>query len=159
MTDNKGMGVAAGDLGASPQVPAPFDPGHTPLPWFQSHRQTGPESWCTEVYDVEGDTIATLAWYPVQTAQGITTSRGANAAFIVLACNLHHEMKEALEGDDPEMPECIRPLSWLKTLIDDCHHRGPAPDNDDPSAYWECLREVEQLHDKALAVLAKLQGA
>lgn len=55
---------------------------------------------------------------------------------------------------DPDMPEQIQPLSWLRSMIEDCRTRGPAADDDDPDAYYEMVREVEQLHERIKAALS-----
>jgi hypothetical protein len=63
---------------------------HTPLPWAQSHRENDSGMFNTEIYDGDGETIATLAWYPVDLGNGtIATAREANAALIVEAVNAH----------------------------------------------------------------------
>jgi hypothetical protein len=53
-------------------------------------------------------------------------------------------LRQALVGD-PEMPDCIRPLSWLDSMIDECKRRGPSADEEDPDAYWTMVQEVESL--------------
>lgn len=55
---------------------------------------------------------------------------------------------------DPEEPEVIQPLSWLRSMIDECKERGPAEDCDDPEAFHMMVREVEQLHDRARTALS-----
>ena len=63
---------------------------HTPGPWSQSHRQSPHDGmYRTQVYDASGETIATCAWYPVETEYGTETNREANAALIVHAVNSH----------------------------------------------------------------------
>jgi hypothetical protein len=45
--------------------------------------------YSTEVYDAAGETIATVAWYPVKTKSGsIVTAREANASLIAAAPDL-----------------------------------------------------------------------
>lgn len=61
------------------------------------------------------------------------------------------QLESAMRGD-PEVPE-ISPLSWLRSMIDECKARGPSADNDDPDAFWEMVREVEALHTNATAAL------
>ena len=70
---------------------------HTPLPWQYSHRETSDGMYSTQVYDEAGETIATLAWYPVQEGSLTRTAREANAALIVRAVNSHAELVAALE--------------------------------------------------------------
>ncbi len=70
----------------------------TPGPWAQSHRNNKRGMSATEIYDTSGETIATLAWYPVEKGNGVTaTAREANAAFICLAVNNHDALVEALK--------------------------------------------------------------
>jgi len=61
----------------------------------------------------------------------------------------------AIQGDDPEMPDPIRPIGWLHSMILECRERGPRQDEDDPEAYWEMVREVEQLYAKIKSALEK----
>lgn len=62
---------------------------HTPGPWSQSHREGPDGMWNTQVYDDSGATIATLAWYPVELPNGVTTTaREANARLIAAAPDL-----------------------------------------------------------------------
>jgi hypothetical protein len=59
--------------------------GITKGEWKQSHRKipNDPEGmYSTQVYDRNGKTIATLAWYSVQKGNVITTTREANAILI-----------------------------------------------------------------------------
>ena len=74
---------------------------HTPGPWLQSHRQTGPEAWNTQVYDEAGRTIATLAWYPVTLTGGlIGTAREANARLIAAAPDLLEACRYIVEAGE-----------------------------------------------------------
>lgn len=62
---------------------------HTPGPWAQSHRKQPNGGYVTQVYCEKGETIASLAWYPVEMGDGITgTSREANARLIAAAPDL-----------------------------------------------------------------------
>jgi hypothetical protein len=62
---------------------------HTAGPWAQSHRQRRDGMWSTEVYDSAGETIATLAWYPVHLPNGsMVTAREANARLISISPDL-----------------------------------------------------------------------
>jgi hypothetical protein len=59
----------------------------TPGPWEQSHRKKGNGFYDTQVYCDEGETIATIAWYPrAGPGEGVTSSyRTDNAAYIAAA--------------------------------------------------------------------------
>lgn len=73
-------------------------PKHTPLPWHQSHRQIDSGGYSTQIYTEDGETIATMHWYPKDMGNGVTaTCRADNAEFIVRACNAHYELLEALK--------------------------------------------------------------
>lgn len=86
---------------------------HTPGPWSQSHRKSGNGYSTTEVYCAAGQTIATLAWYPVPTPTGTTTSREANARLIAAAPDLLAALQDlfgaelekcmAFDGHDDQM--------------------------------------------------------
>jgi hypothetical protein len=70
------------------------------------------------------------------------------------------DMAEAL-GGDPDMPEAINPLGWLKSMIDFCNEpriQTIIAADEDPSALWEMIREVEELHRRGVAALAKARG-
>jgi hypothetical protein len=67
------------------------------------------------------------------------------------------DLYDALRGD-PEMPECISPLSWLKSMIDECLERGPSADCEDPDAWWMMVCEVKELHRKGTAAVARAEG-
>lgn len=55
-------------------------------PWEQSHREGDDEMYRTQVYTADGETIASLAWYPKDMGGGrIGTYRDANAAYIAAA--------------------------------------------------------------------------
>lgn len=80
---------------------------HTPGPWFQSHRAIPNDKdgiYSTQVYDEKGETIADLAWYPVNLGNGhIGTAREANARLIaaapdLLAASKHAAMEWRLHG-------------------------------------------------------------
>lgn len=75
------------------------------------------------------------------------------AARIVQARAEIERLREALEGDDPEMPQAIQPIGWLHTMIEESKRRGPDEKDDDPSAYWEMVGEVEALYQKAISAL------
>jgi len=51
--------------------------------WEQSHRELPDGMYSTEVYDVKGDAICSLAWHTVYIDENhITTDRAENAQFI-----------------------------------------------------------------------------
>lgn len=58
---------------------------HTPGPWSWSHREIPGGNYSTQVYDVAGKEIATIAWYPVTQNNITITSREANARLIAAA--------------------------------------------------------------------------
>jgi hypothetical protein len=64
------------------------------------------------------------------------------------------DLIEALRGD-PEIPE-ISPLSWLRSMIRECQERGPAITNDDPDAFYEMVREVQQMEERCSAIIASI---
>ena len=68
------------------------------------------------------------------------------------------DLVEALDGPDPDAPECIKPLSWLHSMVAHCKARGPAPDDDDPAAFHDMIGEVEALYVRARAALSKALG-
>lgn len=85
---------------------------HTPGPWFQSHIQDKTDGmYYTRVYDHK-DIIATLHWYPIELAPGVTgTRREANAKLIAAAPELLRSCIQLLQcrldvieeaGDNPD---------------------------------------------------------
>lgn len=91
---------------------------HTPGPWFQSHRENKEGMWNTQVYDAKGETIATLAWYPVPQHNGvIETSREANAHLIAAAPEMLEALKAMLHIFSPKpnqgiVIDCIVKAKW-----------------------------------------------
>jgi hypothetical protein len=82
---------------------------HTPGPWLQSHREKPDGMWATEVYDAAGETIATMAWYPVKTERGsFVTARESNARLIAAA----PELLEALEESAEELQFVLEKLGF-----------------------------------------------
>ena len=66
---------------------------HTPGPWRFAHRETLGRGYSTEVFDSEGQTIATMAWHAVPTEYGTTTDREENARLIAAAPDLLEALK------------------------------------------------------------------
>jgi hypothetical protein len=67
---------------------------YTPGPWSQEHRIGHDGFYNTEVFDAAGETIATLAWYPKPTVDGVTgTYREGNARLIAAAPDLLAELE------------------------------------------------------------------
>ncbi|MGL4755845.1 MAG: hypothetical protein ACRCXB_26105 [Aeromonadaceae bacterium] len=60
---------------------------HTPEPWATDYRERPDGMFAQEVFDANGETIATLAWFPVDSGVGTTTNREANARRIVACVN------------------------------------------------------------------------
>lgn len=60
---------------------------HTPEPWATDYRERHDGMFAQEVFDANGETIATLAWFPVDSGVGTTTNREANARRIVACVN------------------------------------------------------------------------
>lgn len=81
----------------------------TPGPWMQSHREIPNDEdgmYATQVYTPDGETIATLAWYPMpkklKLVEGveryvIDTYRDANAALIASAPDLLEALERLVE--------------------------------------------------------------
>jgi hypothetical protein len=70
---------------------------HTPGPWSHSYRKGHDGMNRHEVYDKDGETIATLAWYPVKVdANTTTTNRPENASLIAAAPDGLDAAREAL---------------------------------------------------------------
>lgn len=69
---------------------------YTPGPWFQSHRKNGnfntygDAMYSTQVYTPDGETIATIHWYPKPKNESgvIGTYRESNAHLIAAAPDL-----------------------------------------------------------------------
>ena len=67
----------------------PMAAAATPGEWQQSHRKGAHAMYSTQVYDVYGATIASMAWHEKPLDDGsIGTYREDNAAFIAAARNL-----------------------------------------------------------------------
>lgn len=122
---------------------------HTPAPWTakRDRRRTAP--WRIE--DSDGMIAEVLAIGSFGIARPDETE--ANANLIAAA----PDMLAALRGENSE-PHCISPLSWLRSMIDDCKDRL-GDDREDPDAYAMMIREVEGLYRNGLAAVAKAEGA
>lgn len=61
-------------------------------PWHTDYRKTARGGYAQEVFDANGEVIATLAWYPVKVSDTTTaTNREANALLIAEAGTVLHE--------------------------------------------------------------------
>lgn len=79
---------------------------YTPGPWLQSHRKNGNmnnghEMYSTQVYTPDGETIATIHWYPKPKNESgvIGTYREANAHLIAAAPDLYRALELILNSD------------------------------------------------------------
>ena len=61
---------------------------HTPGPWSQSHRRGSDGLYSTQVFDADGQSIATLEWHAVLIEGGVRTDRAENARLIAAAPDL-----------------------------------------------------------------------
>ncbi len=95
---------------------------HTPGPWEQSHRKGINGFYNTEVYDSKGETIATIAWYPVKMKDSTVTAREPNAQLIASAPELLGVCKYLVDGikrygkdphqeELPEISEAIKAIA------------------------------------------------
>lgn len=116
---------------------------HTPGPWRaeRSIPEEGFDCWW----------IRSGKWNEVTT---VPPAKEADARLIAAAPTFY----ATAAGADPEIPEVIRPVSWLWSMIDECRSRGPSEDCDDPDAFWKMVREVEELHQGLMAAIAKAEG-
>lgn len=62
------------------------------------------------------------------------------------------DLYSAVAGD-ADMPDSIRPLSWLAEMISECRARGPAADCEDTAAWSEMIDEVQAMHDNCAAAI------
>lgn len=60
---------------------------HTPEPWQTAYRERRDGTFLHEVFDANGETIASVAWHRVVTPLGIGTDRVDNARRIVACVN------------------------------------------------------------------------
>ena len=70
----------------------------TPGPWDTEYRERENGMYGQDVFTSEnGETIATIAWYPKPLGNGVTsTYRADNAAYIVAACNAVPELVQRI---------------------------------------------------------------
>lgn len=68
-------------------------------------------------------------------------------------------MFNALRGDPEAIGPEIGPLSWLHSAIEELTSRGPKPGDEDPSAFWEMIGELKELHEKGTAAIASIEKA
>ena len=80
---------------------------HTPEPWDQTHRKTKNGMYSTEIYDSDGETIATLSWYAIEADDGLITNREANAQRIVDCVNAMKGIKD-VQGFMEIVKVCIK---------------------------------------------------
>jgi hypothetical protein len=71
---------------------------YTPGPWAQSHRRGEDGMYQTQVYCAKGETIATVAWYPMPAdADGsVGTYREGNARLIAASPALLEALRKAV---------------------------------------------------------------
>lgn len=64
-------------------------------------------------------------------------------------------LRDAFLTNDPDIPQEITPLSWLRSMVDACdsEEAAAALGRDDREAWLEMCREVRGLLDKASSVL------
>jgi DNA-binding transcriptional regulator PaaX len=64
-------------------------------------------------------------------------------------------LRDAFLTTDPDLPQEITPLSWLRSMVDACDsdEAAAALGGDDRAAWFEMCREVRGLLDKASAAL------
>lgn len=73
----------------------------TPGIWSFAHREGDAGMFNTEVFCADGHTIATMAWYPMPTVDGVTgTYREGNARLCAAAPDLLLALHNMLEDGD-----------------------------------------------------------
>lgn len=109
---------------------------HTAEPWATEYRRTGnDEDMAQEIFDADGETIATLSWYRVRKDdRTTTTNREENARRIVSCVNfckglstenmendtLESSLKEVLERIKSQRDELLAALKECAWFIDNC---------------------------------------
>ncbi len=109
---------------------------HTPGKWQYAHREGKHGMWSTDVFTEDGETVCTMAWYPMPMDDNgvIGTYRQGNAALCAAAPALLEALKEMV-------------AFWLRAI--------DAPDGTIPTAEDEA--EVEALARKAQAAIQKAE--
>lgn len=110
--------------------------GATPASWYQSHRQIDSGGYSTQIYTEDGETIATMHWYPKDIGNGVTgTYREGNAQFIAASRNI--------------APELIRVIELAEEALNSCEESGAHGEQ----AYFD-----EDMVRQALSEIRKLKG-
>ena len=84
---------------------------HTPGPWSFAHRQVKGGMHHTQVFCAKGEAIASFAWYPMPTVNGVTgTYRQGNARLCAAAPDMLEALQMAKhivanEGTDAQMQQ------------------------------------------------------
>lgn len=60
---------------------------HAHEPWATEYRERHDGMYSQEIFDLSGETIAQLAWYPIKLKTGVGTNREENARRIVACVN------------------------------------------------------------------------
>ncbi|MCK9577093.1 MAG: hypothetical protein M0R51_14410 [Clostridia bacterium] len=60
---------------------------HTKEPWFTAYRENGAGMCSQDIFDINGETIAEMAWFPVKEGNKTYTNREENARRIVACVN------------------------------------------------------------------------
>ena len=81
----------------------------TPGPWDTEYRKGENGMYGQDVFTSEnGETIATIAWYPKPLGNGVTsTYRADNAAYIVAACNAVPELVARIRELEAQIYETV----------------------------------------------------
>ena len=94
---------------------------HTPGQWHQSHREIPNNEdgmYATQIYTADGETIATISWYPKPEVNGlIETYRGANARLIVCAPEMLSAMIEFCERVEKGEVRSTKTYNKFKEII------------------------------------------
>jgi len=70
------------------------------------------------------------------------------------------DLLQALAGNDPDTPECLSPLSWLRSMVDACNTCTAAEElgGEDQEAWFMMVQEVQVLLNRAEAAVRKARG-
>lgn len=71
---------------------------------------------------------------------------------LAAACEQLDAFVGALRGD-LDKPNQIRPVAYLKDMLDEVQRRGPAESDEDHPSFWEMFNEVGTLHQRLLGAL------